>query len=110
SNAATPVYSANAGGSSCDSLSSDPVGGGTATFASGSGTCVTYPAGAIPQTWFGVDTPDAVTTINAVYEIDANDMLFAGNNTSTHNPTMWFSDGDEFVDAANTAAAPNTTG
>jgi hypothetical protein len=109
SNAATPVYSANAG-AGCQSLSSDPVGGGTATFASGTGNCLTYPAGAAPQQWFTVDTPDAVTTLSAVYEIDAHDMLFAGTNTSTHNPTLWFSDGDEFVDAANTAAAPNTTG
>ena len=110
SNASPPVYSANAGGQSCQSLSSDPIGGGTATFASGSGTCLTYPAGTSPQTWSALNTPDAVTTIAAVYEIDASNWLFAGNNTSTHNPAMWFSDGDEFVDAANSAALPNTTG
>jgi len=111
SNAATPVYSANAGGLSCDSLSSDPIGGGTSTFASGSGTCVTYPAGSAPQQWYAAETPDAVTTINAAFEINASDMLFAGTKTdATKNPTLWFSDGDEFADAANTAAAPNTTG
>ena len=101
SNAATPVYSANSG-SGCQSLSADPVGGGTSTFASGSGTCLTYPAGAAPQQWFAAETPDTATTLSAIDEITSHDMIFVGTNTSTHKPVVWFSDGDEFEDAANT--------
>jgi len=105
SNASPPVYSANPGGTSCHSLSSDPVGGGTATFAQGSGTCVTYPAGAAPQQWFEGLPPDANTSLSAIFELHATEWWLAGTNTSTHNPVVWISDGDDFEDASGTGGA-----
>ncbi|MHB8437964.1 MAG: WD40/YVTN/BNR-like repeat-containing protein [Acidimicrobiales bacterium] len=109
-----PSTDTQLGSTTCQSISTDPVGGGTPTLAKGSGGCLTYPSGTGVSSplWTNdtaLTTPAPTQQLNGIWAVDNSDIWAAGN-AGGGQETIWYFDGDGFTDvttASNTSAVTN---
>ena len=96
------------------SISSDPVGSGAPTFASGTRSCQKYPTSVNPPYWVQNITPDVTAGIQATsnvtgdFVLDPTEQWFTGTHVvgGVTQPFVWFSpDGDDYADATGTGGS-----
>lgn len=94
----------------CKSISSDPIGGGTSTFAHASTpTCLDYPAAPPPTPWVLQNPPPTTApytgtpSLAAAFTLDTSNKWFVGNDIDpAKSPVAWYFDGDEYDVATGT--------
>jgi hypothetical protein len=89
---------ANNGSTSCQSLSTDPIGSSKPTYATytGSSLCASYPSGTVSPIWSADSTPDSATSLAGGYTADQQDTWVSGTNGG--KAKAWYSDGEEWTD------------
>ncbi|HUY64633.1 MAG TPA: hypothetical protein VMV14_08990 [Acidimicrobiales bacterium] len=113
-----PSTSTSEGSTTCQSFSSDPIGGGKSTFSQQNGgrLCLTYPSssGSVPPQWTSdvAGNPSAPTkSLNAVSPVDSSDVFAVGNATGGQEYIWYFDEDDNFTQvstALNTGGVVNS--